>query len=141
MWDSGGQERFAAITSGYYRGAMGVLLVFDLTEYESFDHVYKWLSNIHQYASPHVHTLLLANKCDDVERRQVDPGKLEKLSRDCGVQVFETSAKNNINVAEAFVHITREIVDRLEDIQRPKEEPIPTVDIDDDGNGRSGSCC
>jgi Ras-related protein Rab-1A len=72
IWDTAGQERFRTITSSYYRGAHGIIIVYDITDRESFDNVKQWLNEIDRYACENVNKLLVGNKCDLEAKRQVE---------------------------------------------------------------------
>lgn len=115
IWDTAGQERFRTITTAYYRGAMGIMLVYDVTDERSFNNIRNWLRNIDQYASEGVNKILIGNKCDDVERRVVDRERGAELAREYGLKFMETSAKNSVNVDEAFMTLARDIKKRLID--------------------------
>lgn len=123
IWDTAGQERFRTITTAYYRGAMGIMLVYDVTDERSFNNIRNWLRNIDQYASEGVNKILIGNKCDDVERRVVDRERGAELAREYGLKFMETSAKNNINVDEAFMTLARDIKKRLIDTGKLVSEP------------------
>lgn len=69
IWDTAGQERFRTITTAYYRGAMGILLVYDVTDERSFNNISNWMRNVEQYASEEVQCMLIGNKCDMAEKR------------------------------------------------------------------------
>lgn len=69
IWDTAGQERFRTITNAYYRGAMGILVVFDVTDERSFNNVRNWIRNTEQFASEGVNKILIGNKCDMVDKR------------------------------------------------------------------------
>ena len=71
IWDTAGQERFRTITTAYYRGAMGIMLVYDITNEKSFDNIKNWIRNIEEHASADVEKMILGNKCDMNDRRQV----------------------------------------------------------------------
>ena len=71
LWDTAGQERFRTITTAYYRGAMGIMLVYDITNEKSFDNIKNWIRNIEEHASADVEKMILGNKCDMNDRRQV----------------------------------------------------------------------
>lgn len=75
IWDTAGQERFRTITSSYYRGAHGIIIVYDVTDMESFNNIKQWLSEIDRYASDNVCKLLVGNKCDLVDSKVVDTEK------------------------------------------------------------------
>ena len=117
IWDTAGQERFKTITTAYYRGAMGILLVYDVTNALTFDSIRTWMEAIEQHASESVNKVLLGNKADSsgpmVSKRAVQTEVGQKLASEFNLKFFETSAKNNINVDEAFFTIARDIQQRL----------------------------
>uniref|UniRef100_A0AAQ5XCX3 Ras-related protein Rab-13 n=1 Tax=Amphiprion ocellaris TaxID=80972 RepID=A0AAQ5XCX3_AMPOC len=101
IWDTAGQERFRTITTAYYRGAMGIMLVYDITMEKSFDNIRNWIRNIEEHASADVEKMVLGNKCDMNDKRQVSRERGEKLAIDYGIKFLETSAKSGINVEES----------------------------------------
>ncbi|MED6253897.1 Ras- protein Rab-8B [Ataeniobius toweri] len=113
IWDTAGQERFRTITTAYYRGAMGIMLVYDISNEKSFDNIKNWIRNIEEHASSDVEKMILGNKCDMTDRRQVSKDRGEKLAIDYGVKFLETSAKSGLNVEEAFYTIARDILNNL----------------------------
>ncbi|XP_036594572.1 ras-related protein Rab-8A [Trichosurus vulpecula] len=114
IWDTAGQERFRTITTAYYRGAMGIMLVYDITNEKSFDNIRNWIRNIEEHASADVEKMILGNKCDVNERRQVSKERGEKLALDYGIKFMETSAKANINVESAFFTLARDIKAKMD---------------------------
>ena len=119
IWDTAGQERFKTITTAYYRGAMGILLVYDVTNESTFHNINQWMLAIRQHASSSVNKVLLGNKADTsgalVAKRAVAAARGQALADQHGIRFFETSAKNSINIEEAFSTITRDIKQRLLD--------------------------
>lgn len=116
IWDTAGQERFRTITTAYYRGAMGIALVFDVTDERSFNNVRNWIQNTEQFATEGVTKILIGNKCDVVgDRRQVERQRAEALAAEYGLKYVETSAKARINVDEAFFTLAKDIKARLID--------------------------
>jgi len=113
IWDTAGQERFRTITTAYYRGAMGILLVYDITDEQSFANIRNWMRQIQQHASDSVNKVLLGNKCDMVEKRKVETSRGNSLAEEYGVKFFETSAKSNIQVEQAFMTIAKDVMHRL----------------------------
>jgi len=110
IWDTAGQERFRTITTAYYRGAMGILLVYDVTDERSFANVKNWMRQIEQHASESVNKILIGNKCDvDPADRRVSLEQGRKLAEEYRIKFFETSAKENVNVDEAFYTVARDI--------------------------------
>ncbi|XP_031565736.1 ras-related protein Rab-8A-like [Actinia tenebrosa] len=109
IWDTAGQERFRTITTAYYRGAMGIMLVYDITNDKSFENIKNWIRNIEEHASQDVEKMVLGNKCDMDDRRQVSKERGEQLAVEYGIKFMETSAKSSINVEEAFFTLARDI--------------------------------
>jgi len=113
IWDTAGQERFRTITSSYYRGAHGIIVVYDTTDNETFDHVKTWLHEIERYASENVNKLLVGNKSDLTTKRQVDTEAAKAFAGEFNIPFLETSAKNATNVEDAFMTMAGEIKKRL----------------------------
>ncbi|KAK1928017.1 Rab/GTPase [Papiliotrema laurentii] len=148
IWDTAGQERFRTITTAYYRGAMGILLVYDVTDEKSFSNIRTWHSNIEQHASPGVNKILIGNKCDWDEKRAVTIEQGRELADEFGLRFLETSAKANEGVEEAFFTLARDIKTRLIDSQPQAEEPASLgadrnrVNVNSKQNqSSSGGCC
>ncbi|PWA30002.1 hypothetical protein CCH79_00009620 [Gambusia affinis] len=114
IWDTAGQERFRTITTAYYRGAMGIMLVYDITNEKSFDNIKNWIRNIEEHASSDVEKMVLGNKCDINDKRQVSKDRGEKLALEFGIKFMETSAKANINVENAFLTLARDIKSKMD---------------------------
>ncbi|XP_020594482.1 ras-related protein RIC1-like, partial [Phalaenopsis equestris] len=112
IWDTAGQERFRTITSSYYRGAHGIIVVYDVTDQESFNNVKQWLNEIDRYATDSVNKLLVGNKCDLTDERVVAYEAGKALADEVGIPFLETSAKDATNVEQAFMKMTSEIKSR-----------------------------
>lgn len=102
----------------YYRGAMGILLVYDVTDEKSFNNIRTWWSNIEQHASEGVNKILIGNKCDWTDKKVVTEEQGQELAKELGINFLETSAKSSINVEEAFLSLARDIKTRLIDTQQ-----------------------
>ncbi|KAK7572140.1 hypothetical protein V9T40_014612 [Parthenolecanium corni] len=114
IWDTAGQERFRTITTAYYRGAMGIILVYDVTDAKTFENIKNWIRNIEENASADVEKILLGNKCELEDRRQVTKERGERLAVEHGIKFLETSAKTGANVEEAFLTLARDIKTKTE---------------------------
>jgi len=114
IWDTAGQERFRTITSAYYRGADGIIMVYDTTSSDSFDHVNDWLKEVNRYASEGTCKLLIGNKCDRTSDRAVTMERAKEFADDLGVAFLETSAKTAKNVEEAFLTMAGELIKQRE---------------------------
>ncbi|XP_056139012.1 ras-related protein Rab-1B-like [Lampris incognitus] len=113
IWDTAGQERFRTITSSYYRGAHGIIIVYDVTEQESFNNVRQWLEEIERYACENVSRLLVGNKSDLITKKVIDCATAQELASSLRIPFMETSAKNSGNVERAFLTMASEIHKRL----------------------------
>ena len=109
IWDTAGQERFKAITSSYYRGAHGVIIVFDVTNKDSFKNVENWLADIEEYKSKNVARLLVGNKADLGDERQVSSEDARIFAEQMGMKYIETSAKTDLNVQKALMSLNEEM--------------------------------
>ena len=110
IWDTAGQERFKNITASYYRGGNGVLVVYDITERESFENLNSWLIEIEKNANKNVYKLLIGNKCDLEDKRKVTYQEGKDFAESNGMKFMETSAKTASKVQEAFELLTTEII-------------------------------
>jgi Ras-related protein Rab-1A len=109
IWDTAGQERFRTLTASYYRGAHGIIIVYDVTERETFEYVTQWMQEIEKFASDNVCKLLVGNKIDLVDKRKVTREEGEELAKHYNIPYLETSAKNNICVEESFITMATQI--------------------------------
>jgi len=143
IWDTAGQERFRTITTAYYRGAMGILLVYDVTDERSFKNIRNWFSNIEQHASEGVNKILIGNKCDWVEKKAITKEQGQALADEFGIKFLETSAKANINVEEAFFTLARDIKKRLIDTHAQEQQNTQNkrLELDNNIKSNSGSSC
>lgn len=112
IWDTAGQERFRTITSSYYRGAHGVILVYDVTDQVSFNNARQWLTEIERYACGHVVKLLVGNKCDLTTKRVVDQLTGKEFADQFNLPFLEASAKDGSNVETAFRTLVKEIFEK-----------------------------
>uniref|UniRef100_A0A5B7A537 Putative ras-related protein RABA6b n=1 Tax=Davidia involucrata TaxID=16924 RepID=A0A5B7A537_DAVIN len=116
IWDTAGQERFRAITSSYYRGALGALLVYDITRRATFENLKKWLYELRQFGSPEMVVVLVGNKSDLGHSREVGVEDGRSIAQLEGLCFMETSAKENLNVEEAF----REMITKIHQVMSQK---------------------
>ena len=150
VWDTAGTERNRAITAAYYRGAIGALLVYDITRRETFENCEKWLRELRANADPSIVAMLVGNKCDLRHRKAVDVEDAKDFAEDNNLAFIETSAYDATNVDLAFETILLEIYrivrKNLEagkyDPDRPAPSMIGTVPImPHKPTGKGGGCC
>lgn len=113
IWDTAGQERFRTITVSYFKGAHGIILMYDVTDRETFDSIAHWLAQIKEHADAQVNVVLVGNKCDIADKRQVETSEGQQLADEYKLKFFETSAKANTRVDETFTAIASETRERL----------------------------
>ena len=109
MWDTAGQERYKSITSAYYKGAKGALLVYDTTSAQSFENVGKWLSEIKEKTNKDIRLILVGNKIDLKDSKAVSTEQALAKAKEWDIPLMETSAKDATNVKEAFHYLLREM--------------------------------
>lgn len=114
IWDTAGQERFKTITSSYYKGAHGIILVYDITDRQSFKDIENWLAEVERHANENVVKLLVGNKCDLESARQVSTEEGKEFAESLGIKFLETSAKETTNVDKAFFTMANEIKARVQ---------------------------
>ena len=102
IWDTAGQERFTSITSAYYKGAKGALIVYDITRQDTFDNIDKWLRELRLKINVDIKVFVLGNKSDLSLLRQVDYEEAKRKAEKLKVKLYETSALDSKNINEAF---------------------------------------
>lgn len=149
IWDTAGQERFRTITSSYYRGSHGIIIVYDVTDQESFNGVKMWLQEIDRYATSTVLKLLVGNKCDLADKRVVEYDVAKEFAEANNMPFLETSALNSTNVEEAFLTMAKQIKDSMANQQRrdgasnQKDDNSGNVNLKGQSltNNAAGGCC
>ena len=109
IWDTAGEERFRTITKTYYNGAHGIILMYDVTDQNSFKNIRNWIKQIEANADKSVGIVLVGHKCDE-PGRVVTEEEGKKLAEDYDIAFFESSAKTNTNVNEVFYYLVKEIL-------------------------------
>merc|ERR1712217_543523 len=129
IWDTAGQERFRTITSAYYRGADGIVMIFDLCDRESFSHVDNWLDEVNRYVNESTCKILIGSKCDLTAERQVSTEEAKKKADELGMAFIETSAKDATNVQDAFQIMSTELIAKRERQGARSTKQGSTVDL------------
>ena len=114
IWDTAGQERYRSITTAYYRGAAAIIICCDSTNKDSFYNLNNWIDEIAKYTDRDVDKLILMNKCDLVENRQIDKSEISKFEKENGVKIMEVSAKTGDGIDKAFEYIIEKLIDKNE---------------------------
>ena len=109
IWDTAGQERFRNVTKSYFQSSQGLVLVYDITDRESFEKLNFWVDNIKNNAPENVKFILVGNKCDLANERKVSYEEGENYAKKFNIKFFESSAKDGTNVKEFFFYLANEI--------------------------------
>ena len=145
IWDTAGQERYRSITSAYYKGAHGALIVYDITRKDSFDSVEKWLSDLKNNGEEKMVIMAIGNKCDMVNERVISTEEGEAKAQRNNIAFLETSALNATNVAKAFDELIQKLyVAFKKDFEENDEDDVGenanTIEIRT-GNSKKEQCC
>jgi len=149
IWDTAGQERYRAITSAYYRGAVGALLVYDISKAVSYENVERWLNELRDHADSNIVIMLVGNKSDLRHLRAVQTEQAAAFAEKHGLSFIETSALDSTNVELAFQRILTEIyhivaVNKLDKKDGPsvggRDDVVP-IQPSEVEEKKSGGCC
>lgn len=139
IWDTAGQERFRTITSAYYRGADGIIMVYDVTKAETFNHCHEWLVEVNKYASEGTCKLLIGNKCDRKDKA-VDFEDAKAFAESLGnMSCIETSAKTAENVEQAFMTMAEELIKSRQG--QDSDGVTQNILAEESGRKRKKGCC
>ncbi|XP_046849941.1 ras-related protein RABA2a-like [Xenia sp. Carnegie-2017] len=160
IWDTAGQERYRAITSAYYRGALGAIIVYDITNAKSYENVGLWIEELRQHTDDKVVLMLVGNKVDLLHLRAVEKKTAADFASEHSMHFVETSALNALNVDVAFESTLRKIYEIIREQENDRNELINekasmlrkkmnkknkdgSVDLNEDTNGEKGRppCC
>ncbi|XP_062226085.1 ras-related protein Rab2BV-like [Phragmites australis] len=150
IWDTAGQERYRAITSAYYRGAVGALLVYDITKKPTFDNVQRWLRELRDHADVNIVVMMVGNKSDLNHLRSVPEEDGQAFSEKEGLSFLETSALEAVNVETAFHTILSEIRQTVSKKALAAQESASTngrsmqgttINVAESSTNAKGSCC
>ena len=144
IWDTAGQERFKNIIASYYRGAHGILLIYDVTDKDSFKNLSNWLIEIEKNSSKNVLKVLIGNKTDLEEKRVISYNQAKEFADSYGLKYIETSAKKNLNVNEAFATLGRELMVASEDkriVKQKQNKKISVAKMEDLNVQKRRGCC
>lgn len=141
VWDTAGQERYRSITNAYYRGAEGILIVFDLTQKESFENIENWINEVTVYTGKDVIMICLGNKSD--LKKGIDKNLIDDFQKKTGLEIINVSAKTGDGVEEAFKHIIELLIKKnMEKGDTINNNRIKLDENNNDNNEKNNdSCC
>ena len=143
IWDTAGQERYKSITAAYYKGAKGALVVYDITSKISFENIDKWMLEIKEKSSKDLKLMIIGNKSDLKDGRQVSYEEAMRKAKDTGIALMETSALDSTNVKEAFHDLLKEmyieISAKITQMEQTLNENKEALQIET--NDKKKGCC
>ena len=143
IWDTAGQERYRSITSAYYKGAKGALIVYDITRKNTFDNIDKWITDLKLNGDKDICIIILGNKSDLIDKREINKNDGIKKAEMYKIAFLETSALNGDNISKAFDELIEQIVINNKNIfQDDNENEIDKgVNLNDEKNNNNKKCC
>lgn len=142
IWDTAGQERYRAITSAYYRGAVGALVVYDITKVESFENVKKWLDELKENATADITMMLVGNKIDlGTQARVIGTEQGKTFAEQNGISFMEASALTSSNVEASFHQILSEIYHKKAHKEQEQQAASNSVNVNQAADKKKGGCC
>ena len=140
VWDTAGQEKFAVMAKSYYKRAHGMIIACAINNRGTFENLRTWLNSVRENAEAEIQIILIANKCDLEEEREIKKEEIKSKADELGIEFFETSARTNYNVDEAFDKIIQKVYKSVYD--NPSDKPVGIVL---DGSSKKASsgrrCC
>ena len=143
IWDTAGQERYRSITSAYYKGAKGALIVYDITRKNTFDNIDKWITDLKLNGDKNICIIILGNKYDLIDKREINKNDGIKKAEMYKTAFLETSALNGDNISKAFDELIEQIVINNKNIfqDNNKNEIDKGVNLNDEKNNNKKKCC
>ena len=146
IWDTAGQERYKAITSAYYKGAKGAFIVFDVTRKQTFDSVEKWVNDVTAVADKKITIILIGNKCDLEDQRQITKEQGEEKANKLEIAFLETSAYSGENLDKAFDKMMNEVYKKCHEEMLADDVDIidgkgKDINLDKKDDNEKKKCC
>ncbi len=145
IWDTAGQERYKSITAAYYKGAKGALVVYDITSKISFENIDKWMMEIKEKSSKDLKIMIIGNKSDLKDGRQVSNEEALRKAQDTGIALMETSALDSTNVKEAFHDLLKEmyieISAKIAKVEESLDENKEALQLETNDGKKKGCPC
>ena len=146
IWDTAGQERYRSITSAYYKGAKGAFIVYDITRRNTFDNIDKWISDLKTNGDNNISIMLIGNKSDLNDKREVETNEGLKKSEETKIAFMETSALSGENIIKAFNELIEQIYQNNclnveEDIDIEIDKGVNLSEEKKENNDTKKTCC
>ena len=145
IWDTAGQERYRSITTSYYKGTKGCLLVYDITRKSSFENLDMWINDIKSAGNENLSIILVGNKCDLEDDRKVSKEVAEEKAKLYNIAFMETSALNGTNIEKAFNELINDVYKNNHKLFEKETNLLidkkKTIDINEKKKEEKGCCC
>ena len=135
VWDTAGQERYRSITNAYYRGAEGILIVFDVTKKESFENIQNWINEVTVYTGKDVVMICLGNKND--LKKGIDKKEIYEFQKKTGLEIINVSAKTGDGVEEAFKHIIELLIKKNLEAKENMDDDHAKINLTEGNNNKN----
>ena len=142
IWDTAGHEKFRTITTSYYKSAHAIIILYDITQKASFDHIRNWLTEIDKFGKQGVLKVIVGNKLDMENNRKITKEAAENLALKYGIKLWEVSAKDNTNIEEMFLDTIKTLLEKNSKIISEGSSMATNIQLNKNvKNKKSKKCC
>ena len=142
IWDTAGHEKFRTITTSYYKSAHAIIILYDITQKASFDHIRNWITEIDKFGKQGVLKVIVGNKLDMENNRKITKEAAENLSLKYGIKLWEVSAKDNTNIEEMFLDTIKTLLEKNSKIISEGSSIANNIQLNKNvKNKKSKKCC
>ena len=142
IWDTAGHEKFRTITTSYYKSAHAIIILYDITQKASFDHIRNWITEIDKFGKQGVLKVIVGNKLDMENNRKITKEAAENLALKYGIKFWEVSAKDNTNIEEMFLDTIKTLLEKNSKIISEGSSMVTNIQLNKNvKNKKSKKCC
>ena len=142
IWDTAGHEKFRTITTSYYKSAHAIIILYDITQKSSFDHIRNWLTEIDKFGKQGVLKVIVGNKLDLENNRKITKQAAENLALKYGIKLWEVSAKDNTNIEEMFLDTIKTLLEKNSKIITEGSTMAANIQLNKNvKNKKNKKCC
>ena len=142
IWDTAGHEKFRTITTSYYKSAHAIIILYDITQKASFDHIRNWITEIDKFGKQGVLKVIVGNKLDMENNRKITKEAAENLALKYGIKLWEVSAKDNTNIEEMFLDTIKTLLEKNSKIISEGSSMVTNIQLNKNvKNKKNKKCC
>jgi len=142
IWDTAGHEKFRTITTSYYKSAHAIIILYDITQKASFDHIRNWITEIDKFGKQGVLKVIVGNKLDMENNRKITKEVAENLALKYGIKLWEVSAKDNTNIEEMFLDTIKTLLEKNSKIISEGSSMVTNIQLNKNvKNKKNKKCC